>query len=152
MFQPEGKLTVFTAVCLACNLLTQEFNLSLLAPCLSLGMSEIANGQKSPLFEAARRVTLDRVTNVVQQLPAVHQVFQPFLPTEPTAYWSKLNDLFGNLNTVPLDACLSVSVCHSVSLCWVIGMATAERTSQRDTGSHTEPRAANLLDWLSTKL
>lgn len=77
-------------------MMSSEFNLSLLAPCLSLGMSEIANGQKSPLFEAARRVTLDRVTNVVQQLPAVHQVFQPFLPTEPTAYWSKLNDLFGD--------------------------------------------------------
>ncbi|XP_031196973.1 huntingtin isoform X2 [Mastomys coucha] len=77
-------------------MMSSEFNLSLLAPCLSLGMSEIANGQKSPLFEAARRVTLDRVTSVVQQLPAVHQVFQPFLPTEPTAYWSKLNDLLGD--------------------------------------------------------
>lgn len=77
-------------------MMSSEFNLSLLAPCLSLGMSEITNGQKSPLFEAARRVTLDRVTNVVQQLPAVHQVFQPFLPTESTAYWSKLNDLFGD--------------------------------------------------------
>lgn len=77
-------------------MMSSEFNLSLLAPCLSLGMSEITNGQKSPLFEAARSVTLDRVTNVVQQLPAVHQVFQPFLPTESTAYWSKLNDLFGD--------------------------------------------------------
>ncbi|EGV91588.1 Huntingtin protein [Cricetulus griseus] len=77
-------------------MMSTEFNLSLLAPCLSLGMSEIASGQKSPLFEAARAVTLDRVTSVVQQLPAVHQVFQPFLPTEPTAYWSKLNDLLGD--------------------------------------------------------
>ncbi|XP_037064081.1 huntingtin isoform X3 [Peromyscus leucopus] len=77
-------------------MMSSEFNLSLLAPCLSLGMSEIATGQKSPLFEAARGVILDRVTSVVQQLPAVHQVFQPFLPTEPTAYWNKLNDLLGD--------------------------------------------------------
>uniref|UniRef100_A0A8C6HVN2 Huntingtin n=1 Tax=Mus spicilegus TaxID=10103 RepID=A0A8C6HVN2_MUSSI len=77
-------------------MMSSEFNLSLLAPCLSLGMSEIANGQKSPLFEAARGVILDRVTSVVQQLPAVHQVFQPFLPIEPTAYWNKLNDLLGD--------------------------------------------------------
>ncbi|CAO2640214.1 Htt [Lemmus lemmus] len=77
-------------------MMNSEFNLSLLAPCLSLGMSEIATGQKSHLFEAARGVTLDRVTSVVQQLPAVHQVFQPFLPIEPTAYWSKLNDLLGD--------------------------------------------------------
>lgn len=69
--------------------------MSLLAPCLGLGMREISAGQKSPLFEAARAATLDRVTSVVQQLPAVHQVFQPFLPTEPAAYWSKLDDLFG---------------------------------------------------------
>ncbi|XP_062068838.1 huntingtin isoform X1 [Lepus europaeus] len=73
-----------------------EFNLSLLAPCLSLGLREISGGQKSPLFEAARAVTLDRVSSIVQQLPAVHQVFQPFLPAEPSAYWSKLNDLFGD--------------------------------------------------------
>ncbi|KAM4854776.1 huntingtin [Thomomys bottae] len=85
---PAEDMSVFMA--------SAEFNLSLLAPCLSLGMSEIACGQKSPLFEAARAVTLDRVTSVVQQLPAVHQVFQPFLPTEPTAYWSKLSDLFGD--------------------------------------------------------
>ncbi|KAK7806163.1 hypothetical protein U0070_021109 [Myodes glareolus] len=77
-------------------MMNSEFNLSLLAPCLSLGMSEIATGQKSHLFEAARGVTLDRVASVVQQLPAVHQVFQPFLPIEPTAYWSKLNDLLGD--------------------------------------------------------
>ncbi|XP_021019284.1 huntingtin isoform X1 [Mus caroli] len=80
-------------------MMNSEFNLSLLAPCLSLGMSEIANGQKSPLFEAAHGVILDRVTRVVQQLPAVHQVFQPFLPIEPTAYWNKLNDLLGDTTT-----------------------------------------------------
>ncbi|XP_072803026.1 huntingtin isoform X3 [Vicugna pacos] len=73
-----------------------EFNLSLLAPCLGLGVREVRGGQKSPLFEAARMATLDRVTGVVQQLPDSHQVFQPFLPVEPTTYWSKLDDLFGD--------------------------------------------------------
>lgn len=66
-----------------------------MAPCLGLGMREISGGQESPLFEAARTATLDRVTVVVQQLPAVHEAFQPFLPTQPSAYWSKLDDLFG---------------------------------------------------------
>lgn len=59
-------------------------------------MREISGGQRSPLFEAARMATLDRVTVVVQQLPAVHQAFQPFLPPQPATYWSKLDDLFGN--------------------------------------------------------
>ncbi|XP_021250196.1 huntingtin isoform X1 [Numida meleagris] len=75
---------------------SKEFNLSLLAPCLSLGMSEISRDQKSSLFEAARRVTLDHVSTTVLNLPASHQVFQPLLPTEPSAYWKKLNDIFGD--------------------------------------------------------
>ncbi|NXN67164.1 HD protein, partial [Himantopus himantopus] len=75
---------------------SKEFNLSLLAPCLSLGMNEISRDQKSSFFETARRVTLDHVSTTVQNLPANHQVFQPLLPTEPSAYWKKLNDIFGD--------------------------------------------------------
>uniref|UniRef100_A0A8V0YVJ5 Huntingtin n=1 Tax=Gallus gallus TaxID=9031 RepID=A0A8V0YVJ5_CHICK len=75
---------------------SKEFNLSLLAPCLSLGMNEISRDQKSSLFEAARRVTLDHLSATVLNLPASHQVFQPLLPTEPSAYWKKLNDIFGD--------------------------------------------------------
>lgn len=41
-------------------------------------------------------MTLARVSSTVQQLPAVHHVFQSDLPAEPAAYWSKLNDLFGD--------------------------------------------------------
>lgn len=74
----------------------QEFNISLLAPCLGVGVQEISGGQKSALFEAAREATLDRVASAVQPLPAAHQAFPPSLPAEPTAYWSQLNDLFGN--------------------------------------------------------
>ncbi|NWT01277.1 HD protein, partial [Mionectes macconnelli] len=75
---------------------SKEFNLSLLAPCLSLGMNEISRDQKSNLFETARRVTLDHVSSAVQNLPANHQVFQPLLPAEPAAYWKKLSDIFGD--------------------------------------------------------
>ncbi|XP_057402207.1 huntingtin isoform X2 [Balaenoptera acutorostrata] len=81
---------------LSAFMMNSEFNLSLLAPCLGLGVREICGGQKSPLFAAARTATLDRVTSVVQRLPAVHHVFQPRLPAEPAAYWSKLGDLFGD--------------------------------------------------------
>ncbi|XP_032843211.2 huntingtin isoform X1 [Tyto alba] len=75
---------------------SKEFNLSLLAPCLSLGMNELSRDQKSSFFETARRVTLDHVSNTVQNLPANHQVFQPLLPTEPSAYWKKLSEIFGD--------------------------------------------------------
>ncbi|XP_070256233.1 huntingtin isoform X2 [Myotis yumanensis] len=73
-----------------------EFNLSLLAPCLGVGAREVSSGQKSALFEAAREATLDRVADAVQPLPAAHQAFPPSLPAESTAYWSQLNDLFGD--------------------------------------------------------
>ncbi|NXA45673.1 HD protein, partial [Nothocercus julius] len=85
---PEPELNSFMT--------NKEFNLSLLAPCLSLGMTEISRDQKSSLFETARRVTLDHVSAIVQNLPAIHQVFQPSSPTEPSAYWKKLNDIFGD--------------------------------------------------------
>uniref|UniRef100_A0A8C3JUD9 Huntingtin n=1 Tax=Calidris pygmaea TaxID=425635 RepID=A0A8C3JUD9_9CHAR len=75
---------------------SKEFNLSLLAPCLSLGMNEISRDGKSSFFETARRVTLDHVSAAVQNLPANHQVFQPLLPVEPSAYWKKLSDIFGD--------------------------------------------------------
>uniref|UniRef100_A0A8C3YS16 Huntingtin n=1 Tax=Catagonus wagneri TaxID=51154 RepID=A0A8C3YS16_9CETA len=85
---PPGDMGAF--------LMSPEFNLSLLAPCLGLGMREISAGQKSALFEAARAATLDRVASLVQQLPAVHQVFQLSPAAEPGAYGSKLDDLFGD--------------------------------------------------------
>ncbi|NXD10189.1 HD protein, partial [Nothocercus nigrocapillus] len=85
---PEPELNSFMT--------NKEFNLSLLAPCLSLGMTEISRDQKSSLFETARRVTLYHVSAIVQNLPAIHQVFQPLSLTEPSAYWKKLNDIFGD--------------------------------------------------------
>ncbi|XP_061440675.1 huntingtin [Rhineura floridana] len=76
-------------------LIHQDFNISLLAPCLSLGMHEISRDHKS-LFETACRVTLCHVTAVVQKLPTSHQVFQPLQPNETSAYGNKLSDIFGD--------------------------------------------------------
>ncbi|XP_006893721.1 PREDICTED: huntingtin [Elephantulus edwardii] len=85
---PAGELEAF--------MMNPEFNISLLAPCLSLGVRELSGGQGSPLFETARLVTLHRMSSVVQQLPATHQPYQPSFPPESSAYWSKLSDLFGD--------------------------------------------------------
>ncbi|XP_060634006.2 huntingtin isoform X2 [Anolis sagrei] len=73
----------------------KDFNISLLAPCLSLGMHEISKDQKR-LFETARRVTLNHVTAVVKKLPTNHHVFQPLQPFETSVYWNKLSDIFGD--------------------------------------------------------
>ncbi|XP_066488921.1 huntingtin [Tiliqua scincoides] len=84
---PQPELSSF--------MIHKDFNISLLAPCLSLGMHEISRDQKS-LFETACRVTLGHVTAVVQKLPTNHHVFQPLQPVETSAYWDKLNDIFGD--------------------------------------------------------
>ncbi|XP_054855013.1 huntingtin isoform X2 [Eublepharis macularius] len=73
----------------------KDFNISLLASCLSLGMRELSRDQKN-LFETTRRVTLDHVTATVQKLPISHQVFQPLQPIETSVYWNKLSDIFGD--------------------------------------------------------
>lgn len=74
-----------------------EFNLSLLVLCLSLGMSEIFGGQKSLFFEVVCEVILVCVSSIVQQFFVVYYVFQFDLFVELVVYWSKLNDLFGDV-------------------------------------------------------
>uniref|UniRef100_A0A6I8NFD9 Huntingtin n=1 Tax=Ornithorhynchus anatinus TaxID=9258 RepID=A0A6I8NFD9_ORNAN len=87
---PPGELSSF--------MLSKDFNLSLLAPCLSLGMNEMSGERKkSGLFETARAVTLGHVSRIVSQFPAGHRVFEPLQPVEISAYWSDLADLFGNV-------------------------------------------------------
>lgn len=71
----------------------QEFNLSLLCPCLSMGMQRLARGQGSLLLETALQVTLEQLAGVTGSLPAPHQSFLP--PSQPQPYWDQLGDVYG---------------------------------------------------------
>ena len=73
--------------------LSQEFNLSLLCPCLSMGLQRLTRGQGSLLLETALQVTLEQLGSVTQQLPVPHQSFLP--PSEPSPYWDKLAEVYG---------------------------------------------------------
>uniref|UniRef100_A0A8C6Y6F0 Huntingtin n=1 Tax=Naja naja TaxID=35670 RepID=A0A8C6Y6F0_NAJNA len=84
---PEQELLPF--------MMHQDFNISLLTPCLSLGGQELSRGLRSH-FEAARLVTLHQVTEVVNKLPAGHQVFQPMQPMGSSPYWNKLSNIYGD--------------------------------------------------------
>ncbi|XP_070613102.1 huntingtin isoform X1 [Erythrolamprus reginae] len=84
---PEQELIPF--------MMHQDFNISLLAPCLSLGGQELSRGMRCH-FEAARLVTLHQVTEVVNKLPASHQVFQPTQPVGSSPYWNKLSNIYGD--------------------------------------------------------
>ncbi|KAG7461857.1 hypothetical protein MATL_G00195620 [Megalops atlanticus] len=72
----------------------KEFNLSLLSPCLSMGVQRLSRDQGGVLLEAALQVTLERLSGTTQLLPAPHQSFPP--PVAPTSsYWDKLSDVYG---------------------------------------------------------
>ncbi|XP_039217435.1 huntingtin isoform X2 [Crotalus tigris] len=84
---PEQELVPF--------MMHQDFNIGLLAPCLSLAGQELSRGMRGH-FEAARLVTLHQVTEVVRKLPANHQVFQPMRPMGSSPYWNKLGNIYGD--------------------------------------------------------
>ncbi|KAL7976412.1 hypothetical protein Chor_015476 [Crotalus horridus] len=87
---PEQELVPF--------MMHQDFNIGLLAPCLSLAGQELSRGMRTH-FEAARLVTLHQVTEVVCKLPANHQVFQPMRPMGSSPYWNKLGNIYGDPET-----------------------------------------------------
>uniref|UniRef100_A0AAX7T067 Huntingtin n=1 Tax=Astatotilapia calliptera TaxID=8154 RepID=A0AAX7T067_ASTCA len=86
--------------------LFSEFNLSLLCPCLSMGMQRLARGQGSLLLETALQVTLEQLAGVTGSLPAPHQSFLP--PSQPQPYWDQLGDVYGFYPRV-LSLCRALS-------------------------------------------
>ncbi|XP_030643764.1 huntingtin [Chanos chanos] len=77
----------------------KDFNLCLLAPCLSVGVQRLARDQGRVLFETALQVTFDRLNAVIQLLPGPHRPFLPPSQTEndpsSTPYWDRLNHVYG---------------------------------------------------------
>uniref|UniRef100_A0A7N6BBY5 Huntingtin n=1 Tax=Anabas testudineus TaxID=64144 RepID=A0A7N6BBY5_ANATE len=73
----------------------KEFNLSLLCPCLSMGVQRISRNQGSLLLETALQVTLEQITGVTESLPAPHQCFLP--PSKPHPYWEQLYRILYNI-------------------------------------------------------
>ncbi|XP_063739468.1 huntingtin isoform X2 [Eleginops maclovinus] len=87
----------------------KEFNLSLLCPCLSMGMQRLARGQGSLLLETALQVTLERLAGVTESLPVPHQSFLP--PAQPQPYWKQLADVYDEPGFYPrvLSLCRALS-------------------------------------------
>ncbi|XP_063780391.1 huntingtin isoform X3 [Pseudophryne corroboree] len=75
---------------------SKEFNLSLLAPCLALGVNQMLGDQDSTFFETSRSVVLDLMSQTVQQLPVSHQLLQLLQPMEKDPYWDKLSIIIGD--------------------------------------------------------
>ncbi|XP_029003090.1 huntingtin isoform X3 [Betta splendens] len=87
----------------------KEFNLSLLCPCLSMGVQRIARNQGSLLLETALQVTLEQIAGVTGSLPLPHQSFLP--PAHPQPYWEQLADVYDEPGFYPkvLSLCRALS-------------------------------------------
>ncbi|XP_061737340.1 huntingtin isoform X7 [Nerophis ophidion] len=70
----------------------ETFNLSLLCPCLSMGVQRLTRGQGSLLLETAWQVTSEQLAGVTKSLPSPHQSFLP--PPHPQSYWTQLGDVY----------------------------------------------------------
>uniref|UniRef100_A0A3Q3IE51 Huntingtin n=1 Tax=Monopterus albus TaxID=43700 RepID=A0A3Q3IE51_MONAL len=88
------------------SVILQEFNLSLLCPCLSIGLQRLARGQGSLLLETTLQVTLEQLAGVTGSLPVPHQSFLP--PSLPQPYWEQLADVYGFYPRV-LSLCRALS-------------------------------------------
>uniref|UniRef100_A0A1A7XTR7 Huntingtin n=2 Tax=Iconisemion striatum TaxID=60296 RepID=A0A1A7XTR7_9TELE len=87
----------------------QDFNLSLLCPCLSVGLQRLARGQGSLLLETALQATLEQLAEVTGSLPVPHQSFLP--PPEPQPYWNQLGGVYDEPSFYPkvLSLCRALS-------------------------------------------
>ncbi|XP_029601152.1 huntingtin isoform X1 [Salmo trutta] len=90
----------------------KDFNLSLLCPCLSLGVQRLTRGQGSLLLETALAVTLDHLSGVTQLLPVPHHSFLPPAKPDPAEpYWDKLAIVYGEAGLYPRV----MSLCRALS-------------------------------------
>ncbi|XP_061534390.1 huntingtin isoform X8 [Phycodurus eques] len=87
----------------------ETFNLSLLCPCLSMGVQRLTRGQGPVLLETTLQVTLELLAGVTQSLPAPHRSFLP--PSEPQSYWTQLADVYDEPGFYPrvLALCRALS-------------------------------------------
>ncbi|XP_073763926.1 huntingtin isoform X7 [Danio rerio] len=72
----------------------KDFNLCLLASCLSVGVQRVCKDHGAVLFDTAQQVTFERLAGVIELLPSPHQ---PLLPSSKVCpdYWQKLNQVYG---------------------------------------------------------
>ncbi|XP_034043507.1 huntingtin isoform X2 [Thalassophryne amazonica] len=92
------------------NIMSCEgFNISLLCPCLSVGVQRSTRGQGSLLLETTLHVMLHQITKVTQSLPVPHQSFLP--PSVSQPYWDQLADVYDepSLYHTVLSLCRTLS-------------------------------------------
>ncbi|XP_065121576.1 huntingtin isoform X4 [Paramisgurnus dabryanus] len=73
----------------------KDFNLSLLASCLSVGVQRMCKDHGAVLFETAQQVAFERLAGVIELLPSPHQPLLPLSKSCEDSYREKLNQVYG---------------------------------------------------------
>uniref|UniRef100_A0A673IMQ9 Huntingtin n=1 Tax=Sinocyclocheilus rhinocerous TaxID=307959 RepID=A0A673IMQ9_9TELE len=71
----------------------KDFNLCLLASCLSVGVQRVCKNHGKVIFDTAQQVAFERLAGVIELLPSPHQTL---LPSSKMCadYWQKLNQVY----------------------------------------------------------
>uniref|UniRef100_A0A672KV16 Huntingtin n=1 Tax=Sinocyclocheilus grahami TaxID=75366 RepID=A0A672KV16_SINGR len=71
----------------------KDFNLCLLASCLSVGVQRVCKDHGTVIFDTAQQVAFERLAGVIELLPSPHQ---PLLSSSKMCadYWEKLNQVY----------------------------------------------------------
>ncbi|XP_028832755.1 huntingtin isoform X3 [Denticeps clupeoides] len=113
LYETTDLLTKLPQSDLSAIMNSKDFNLALLAPCLSVGAQRLSQGQGGILFNTALQVTMERLSIITQLLPTPHHPFLP--PSDPgqgtEAYWDKLNEVYGDVTLYQTV----LSVCGALS-------------------------------------
>lgn len=76
--------------------LFQDFNLCLLAPCLSVGLQRLCRDQGVVLIETTLQVILEQLASITALLPSPHQpLILSSKPNTDSSYWNALSSVFG---------------------------------------------------------
>ncbi|KAK1791163.1 hypothetical protein P4O66_002190 [Electrophorus voltai] len=74
----------------------KDFNLCLLAPCLSVGLQRLCRDQGTVLFETALHVTFDQLASITALLPSPHQPLPLSSQSNmDSSYWNALSTVYG---------------------------------------------------------
>lgn len=73
----------------------QDFNLCLLASCVSVGVQRLCKDHGAVLFETAQQVAFERLAGVIELLPSPHQPLLILSKSCTVSYMEKVNQVYG---------------------------------------------------------
>ncbi|XP_066534472.1 huntingtin isoform X4 [Hoplias malabaricus] len=95
LYETTDLLTKLPQADLNAIMSCKEFNLCLLAPCLSVGLQRLCRDQGAVLFETTLHVTFEQLTSITALLQSPHQPLLPSSHCMDTPYWNALSSIYG---------------------------------------------------------